>query len=75
MSSSPDCTGNQEDLYIHVICSTCTSRITYKNWHTYICTYYMIKFGSDLRQVSGFLRALRFPPPIKLTAMVEPKYR
>jgi hypothetical protein len=28
----------------------------------------MIKFVSVLRQVGGFLRVLRFPPPIKLTA-------
>jgi hypothetical protein len=26
---------------------------------------YVIKFVSDLRQVGGFLRVLRFPPPIK----------
>jgi len=25
----------------------------------------MIKFVSDLRQVGGFFRELRFPPPIK----------
>jgi hypothetical protein len=31
---------------------------------------YMIKFVSDLQQVSGFLRILRFPPPIKLTATI-----
>jgi hypothetical protein len=30
--------------------------------------HYVIKFVSDLRQVSGFLWVLRFPPPIKLTA-------
>ena len=29
--------------------------------------HYVIKFISDLRQVGGFLRVLRFPPPIKLT--------
>jgi len=29
--------------------------------------YYVKKFVSDLRQVGGFLLALRFPPPIKLT--------
>jgi hypothetical protein len=29
--------------------------------------HYVIKFVSDLRQVSGFLR---FPPPIKLTARI-----
>ena len=28
------------------------------------------KFVSDLRQVGGFLRVLRFPPPIKLIAMI-----
>ena len=32
--------------------------------------HYVIKFVSDLRQVSGFLRALRFPPPIKLTVTI-----
>ena len=30
----------------------------------------VIKFVIDLRQVSGFLRVLRFPPPIKLTATI-----
>jgi hypothetical protein len=30
--------------------------------------HYVIKFVSDLWQVSGFLRVLRFPPQIKLTA-------
>ena len=29
---------------------------------------YVIKYVSDLRQVGNYLRALRFPPPIKLTA-------
>jgi hypothetical protein len=32
--------------------------------------HYMIKFVSDLRQVGGFLRVLRFHPPIKLTATI-----
>ena len=32
--------------------------------------HYVIKFVSDLQQVSGFLRVLRFPPPIKLTATI-----
>jgi hypothetical protein len=31
---------------------------------------YVIKFVSDLRQVSGFPRVLRFPPPIILTATI-----
>ena len=32
--------------------------------------HYVIKLVSDLRQVVGFLRILRFPPPIKLTATI-----
>ena len=32
--------------------------------------HYVIKFVSDLRQVGGFLRVLRFPPLIKLTATI-----
>ena len=30
----------------------------------------LIKLVSDLRQVGGFLRILRFPPPIKLSARI-----
>ena len=30
----------------------------------------VIKFVIDLRQVGGFLWALQFPPPIKLTATI-----
>ena len=36
----------------------------------YSIQHYEIEFVSDLRQVSGFLRLLRFPPPIKLTATI-----
>ena len=31
---------------------------------------YVIKFVSDLLQVSGFLQVLRFPPQIKLNATI-----
>ena len=34
----------------------------------YSIPHYVIKFGSYLRQVGGFPRELRFPPPLKLTA-------
>ena len=40
----------------------------------YSIQHYVIKFVSDLRQVSGFLRVLRFPSSIKLTAKIELKY-
>jgi hypothetical protein len=33
----------------------------------YLMQLYVINIVSDLRQVSGFLRVLQFPPPIKLT--------
>jgi len=36
----------------------------------YSIQHYVIKFVSDLWQVGGFLRVLRFPPPIKLTATI-----
>ena len=36
----------------------------------YSIQHYVIKFVSDLRQVGGFLRVFRFPPPIKLTATI-----
>ena len=36
--------------------------------------HYVIKLVSDLQQVGGFLRVLRFPPPIKRTAMTYLKY-
>ena len=32
--------------------------------------FYVIKFVSDLRQVSNYLRVLRFPPQITLTATI-----
>jgi hypothetical protein len=36
------------------------------SWRGVLDTTYVIKFVSDLRQVGGFCRVLRFPPPIKL---------
>jgi len=36
----------------------------------YSIQHYVINFVSDLQQVSGFLRVLWFPPPIKITATI-----
>jgi hypothetical protein len=36
----------------------------------YSIQHYVIQFVSDLRQIGGFFRVLRFPPPIKLTATI-----
>jgi len=40
------------------------------SWWCVLDTTLLIKFVSDLWQVDGFLRVLRFPPPIKLTATI-----
>ena len=44
--------------------------VQYSLFDNYSIQHYVINFVSDLRQVSGFLRVLRFPPPIKLTATI-----
>ena len=36
----------------------------------YSIQHYLVKFVTDLQQVSGFLRALWCPPPIKLTTAI-----
>jgi hypothetical protein len=36
----------------------------------YLIQHFVIEFVSDLRQVGVFLRVLRFPPPIRLTATI-----
>jgi hypothetical protein len=49
---------------------------TYHHWCEFECRsgrggqHYVIQIVSDLRKVGGFLRVLRFPPPIKLTATI-----
>ena len=50
-----------------------TNRVVSSNpihGEVYSIQHYVIKFVSDLRQVGGFLRVFRFPPTIKLTAML-----
>jgi hypothetical protein len=57
---------------IHVKCHICTVISAYHPLTLWVripfmaIQHYVIKFVSDLRQVGGFLRVLRFPPPIKL---------
>jgi hypothetical protein len=36
----------------------------------YSIQHYVIKFVSDLQQGGGFLRVIRFPPPITLNATI-----
>ena len=40
------------------------------NCKVYLIQHYVIKFVSDLRLVSSFLRVPLFPPPIKPTTMI-----
>ena len=53
---------------VHITTNVVSSNPVYGE--VYSTQHYVIKFVSDLRQVSGFLRVLQFPPPIKLTAMI-----
>jgi hypothetical protein len=50
-----------------VICTTSIVSSNPIHGEVYLIQHYVMRFVSDLRQVSGFLRVLRFPPPIKLT--------
>jgi hypothetical protein len=43
-------------------CNQCLSPL---GDEVYSILHYVIKFVSDLREVGGFLRVLRFPPPTK----------
>ena len=49
-----------------------TNVVSSNNTHgeEYSIQYYVIKFVSDVQQVSGFLQVLWFTPPIKLTATI-----
>jgi hypothetical protein len=55
------------------LCNHCLSPLTlWVRTHSvevYLLQHYVIKFVSDLRQVSGLLWILRFPQPIKLTSL------
>jgi hypothetical protein len=56
-------------VHAHPLCFQIMSSNPVHN-EVYSIQYCVIKFVSELRQVGGFLRVLRFPPPIKLTATI-----
>jgi hypothetical protein len=61
------------DLQLSIQSVHITTNVVCSNPSQARCTqipHYVIKFVSDLRLVSGFLRVLWFPPPIKLTATI-----
>jgi hypothetical protein len=61
------------DLQLHMKSVSITTKIVSSNpayGEMYSIQHYVIKFISDLQQVGGFLRVLRFPAPIKLAATI-----
>ena len=65
------------DLLLPVRSVPITTKVVSSNpthGEMYSIQHYVIKFFSDSGQVGGFLRVLRFPPPIKLTATIYLKY-
>jgi hypothetical protein len=63
-----DCIGSHKSNYHTMMATTapCNSvGLVFKSKEYY----------TDLRQVGGFLRVLRFPPPIKLTVKHQQTYR
>ena len=61
------------DLQLHVQSVPITIKVVSSkpvHGEVYSIQHYVIRFVSDLRQVGGFLRALRFASPIKLTATI-----
>ena len=61
------------DLQLPVKSVPITTKLVSSNTvrgEVYSIQHYVIKFVSDLRQVNGFLRVFRFPPPIKMTATI-----
>ena len=53
-------------VYHHICCEFASH-----SGEVYLIHHFVIKFVSDLLHVSGFLRVLWFPPPIKLTAKIH----
>ena len=61
------------DLQLHVQSVSITTKIVYSNpTHGKVNSMqiYVIEIYNELRQVSGFLWVLWFPPSIKLTATI-----
>ena len=65
------------DLQLPVQSEPITTTVVSSNpvhGEVYSIQHYVIKYSSDLQQVSDFLVVLRFPPLIKLTARIRLKY-
>ena len=61
------------DFQLHVQSAPITTNVVRSNLvhgDVYYIQHYVIEFVSDLWQVGGSLRVLRFHPPIKMTATI-----
>ena len=61
------------DLQLHMQSVPITTKVVSSNLthgEAYLTELYVTKVDSDIRQIGGFLQVLRFPPPIKLTAII-----
>jgi len=59
-------------LPVHITTNVVSSNPAHDE--VYSMQLYVTMFVSDVRQVSGFLRVLRFHPPIKLTSTIYLRY-
>jgi hypothetical protein len=64
------CIGSYKSNSPTITTAPITNVLVSTNLYRDPCTWYMIKFVNDLWWVGGFLRVLRFPPLIKLTAKI-----
>jgi hypothetical protein len=67
------CFINILDFQLFVQSVSITTKVVSSNpehVEVYLIQHCVIKFVSDLRQVCGFLRVLRFPPPVQLTVTI-----
>ena len=71
----PSCSWSYVSWIYNYLCNQCLSPLivvssNHVHGEVYSIQHYVIKV-SDLRQVAGFLRVLRFPPPIKQIATIR----
>ena len=66
--------GNKLYMYVEKIWSSKWKWFIHYHYEVYSIQQYVIQFASDMRRVGVFIRALRFPPPIKLTTTTSLNY-
>ena len=66
----------RDRMVSNYLCNQCLSPLEFepRSWRRVIYANYAIQFVSDLRQVGGFLRVLRFPPHTHTHTNWPPRY-